>query len=211
MGRPARLGDHPRCARWSVGRPVSSVVNGPTTLDSGRRPGGSWPLGLLQRAVTPTTEISRVPACNNCAVPGIRTVSVTRYVTPLREGGSLPAIVEADDDGLYVLKFRGAGQGAKALIAELVVGGDRACARVAGPGNRARESRRGPGADRARPRDSRAHPRQRRPQPGARLLCPDRSPTTRSSSTLPPISPPASSGSTPTSPTSTGPHGIPTC
>ena len=52
----------------------------------------------------------------------MRTVEVTRYVTPLREGGSLPAIVEADDDGLYVLKFRGAGQGAKALIAELVSG-----------------------------------------------------------------------------------------
>jgi hypothetical protein len=52
----------------------------------------------------------------------LRTVIATRYVTPLREGGSLPAIVEADDDGLYVLKFRGAGQGAKALIAELVAG-----------------------------------------------------------------------------------------
>jgi hypothetical protein len=52
----------------------------------------------------------------------LRTVAVTRYVTPLREGGSLPAIVEADDDGLYVLKFRGAGQGAKALVAELVAG-----------------------------------------------------------------------------------------
>jgi hypothetical protein len=52
----------------------------------------------------------------------LRTVTVTRYVTPLREGGSLPAVVEADDDGLYVLKFRGAGQGAKALIAELVGG-----------------------------------------------------------------------------------------
>lgn len=52
----------------------------------------------------------------------IRTIAVTRYVTPLREGGSLPAIVEADDDGLYVLKFRGAGQGPKALIAELVSG-----------------------------------------------------------------------------------------
>ncbi|HEX8748090.1 MAG TPA: HipA family kinase, partial [Pyrinomonadaceae bacterium] len=49
-------------------------------------------------------------------------MTATRYVTPLREGGSLPAIVEADDDGLYVLKFRGAGQGPKALIAELVVG-----------------------------------------------------------------------------------------
>ena len=47
---------------------------------------------------------------------------MTRYVTPLREGGSLPAIVEADDDGMYVLKFRGAGQGARALIAELLAG-----------------------------------------------------------------------------------------
>ena len=55
-------------------------------------------------------------------VPPIRTVAVTRYVTPLREGGSLPAIVEADDDGLYVVKFRGAGHGVHALIAELVAG-----------------------------------------------------------------------------------------
>lgn len=52
----------------------------------------------------------------------LRTVSVTRYVTPLREGGSLPAIAEADDEFLYVLKFRGAGQGVKALIAELIGG-----------------------------------------------------------------------------------------
>lgn len=52
----------------------------------------------------------------------LRTVKASRYVTPLREGGSLPAIVEADDDGLYVLKFRGAGQGPKALIAELLAG-----------------------------------------------------------------------------------------
>jgi hypothetical protein len=52
----------------------------------------------------------------------VRTVRAMRYVTPLREGGSLPAIVEGDDDGLYVLKFRGAGQGVKALIAELVAG-----------------------------------------------------------------------------------------
>ena len=51
-----------------------------------------------------------------------RTVTASRYVTSLREGGSLPAIVEADDDGLYVLKFKGAGQGSKALIAELVAG-----------------------------------------------------------------------------------------
>jgi hypothetical protein len=52
----------------------------------------------------------------------LRTVTATRYVTPLREGGSLPAIMEADDDGLYVVKFRGAGQGPKALAAEIVVG-----------------------------------------------------------------------------------------
>jgi len=52
----------------------------------------------------------------------IRTVTATRYVTPLREGGSLPAIVEADDEGMYVLKFRGAGQGPKVLVAELVAG-----------------------------------------------------------------------------------------
>jgi hypothetical protein len=52
----------------------------------------------------------------------LRTVAARRYVTPLREGGSLPAIVEGDDDGLYVIKFRGAGQGPKALIAELLAG-----------------------------------------------------------------------------------------
>ena len=49
-------------------------------------------------------------------------IEATRYVTPLREGGSLPALVEASDDGLYVLKFRGAGQGRKALVAEVVAG-----------------------------------------------------------------------------------------
>jgi hypothetical protein len=52
----------------------------------------------------------------------LRTVTATRYVTPLREGGSLPGLVEADDDGLYVCKFRGAGQGPKALAAEIVAG-----------------------------------------------------------------------------------------
>jgi hypothetical protein len=51
-----------------------------------------------------------------------RHIAARRYVMPLREGGSLPAVVEADDDGLYVLKFRGAGQGPKVLIAELVAG-----------------------------------------------------------------------------------------
>lgn len=52
----------------------------------------------------------------------LRTVNAICYLTPLREGGSLPAIVEADDDGTYVLKFRGAGQGRKALIAEVLSG-----------------------------------------------------------------------------------------
>ncbi len=52
----------------------------------------------------------------------LRTVTATGYVTPLREGGSLPGLVEADDDGTYVVKFRGAGQGTAALVAEVVVG-----------------------------------------------------------------------------------------
>lgn len=68
---------------------------------------------LLNENRTPSIEM---------IIPQLRTVNVTRYVTPLREGGSLPAIVEADDGFLYVLKFRGAGQGLKALIAELLGG-----------------------------------------------------------------------------------------
>ena len=52
----------------------------------------------------------------------LRTVTATEYVTPLREGGSLPAIVGADDDGTYVVKFRGAGQGVRALAAEVISG-----------------------------------------------------------------------------------------
>ncbi|HEY5926082.1 MAG TPA: HipA family kinase [Kofleriaceae bacterium] len=52
----------------------------------------------------------------------MRTVRATRYLTPLREGGSVPAIIEADDDGTYVAKFRGAAQGAKTLIAEIICG-----------------------------------------------------------------------------------------
>jgi hypothetical protein len=52
----------------------------------------------------------------------LRTVRATKYVTPFREGGSLPGLVEADDDGLYVVKFRGAAQGPKALVAEVIAG-----------------------------------------------------------------------------------------
>ncbi len=53
----------------------------------------------------------------------MKTITVNRYVTPLREGGSMPAVVEGDDLGLYVLKFRGAGQGVRALMAEIIAGG----------------------------------------------------------------------------------------
>lgn len=67
--------------------------------------------------------------CKMLNKPEIRTINVTRYLAPLREGGSLPAIAEGDDGFLYVLKFRGAGQGIKALIAELA-GGE--LARLAG-------------------------------------------------------------------------------
>lgn len=55
-------------------------------------------------------------------VAGMQQRIATRYVTPLREGGSLPGLVEADDDGLYVVKFRGAGQGPRALVAEWIAG-----------------------------------------------------------------------------------------
>lgn len=58
----------------------------------------------------------------NYSKPELRTVNVMRYVTPLREGGSLPAIAEADDNFLYVVKFRGAGQGVKSLVADLIGG-----------------------------------------------------------------------------------------
>ena len=54
--------------------------------------------------------------------PTIRTVRATKYVTPFREGGSLPGLVEADDDGLYVVKFHGAAQGPRALVAEVIAG-----------------------------------------------------------------------------------------
>ena len=52
----------------------------------------------------------------------LRSVTATSYLTPFREGGSLPGLVEADDDGMYVVKFRGAGQGTASLVAEVVVG-----------------------------------------------------------------------------------------
>src|SRR3954454_13624432 len=71
--------------------------------------------GRILRAVSSFDSVPTVLAA-------VRTVSATRYVTPLREGGSLPGLVEADNDGLYVVKFRGAGQGPGALVAEVVAG-----------------------------------------------------------------------------------------
>src|ERR1700690_3959724 len=59
---------------------------------------------------------------NDSVAAVLEHVTVTRYVTPLREGGSLPALVEADNLGTYVMKFRGAGQGPLALVAEIIGG-----------------------------------------------------------------------------------------
>ena len=109
----------------------------------------------------------------------IPTVAVTRYVTPLREGGSLPGIVEADDLGTYVCKFRGAGQGVRVLVAEVIVAragrADRAAHPAAGgarprPGHRPLRGRRGgPGPAQRQPG---AQPRHRLPARLVRLRRP---------------------------------------
>ena len=99
----------------------------------------------------------------------MRTVTATRYVTPLREGGSLPAIVEADDAGLYVAKFRAAGQGPKALVAEVIAG---ELARAAGlrvPELVAHRRRPAARPQRAGRRDPRPAQGERRAQPRPRL------------------------------------------
>jgi hypothetical protein len=67
-------------------------------------------------------KVAAVSGDGQPTTTALRTVTATRYVLPLREGGSMPGLVEADDDGLYVLKFRGAGQGPRALVAEVVAG-----------------------------------------------------------------------------------------
>ena len=79
-------------------------------------------LPMRWRMAEPPADPARPAPGRYARARVIRTVAATRYVTPLREGGSMPGLVEADDDGLYVLKFRGAGQGPKALVAELVAG-----------------------------------------------------------------------------------------
>src|SRR6202008_2199446 len=100
-----------------------------------RRPGDSvfraFKLDVMRVEGAVIAEITTFPA-DHFAAFGLQPtlypcrvlehVTVTRYVTPLREGGSLPAIVEADNLGTYVMKFRGAGQGPLALVAEIIAG-----------------------------------------------------------------------------------------
>ena len=103
--------------------------------------------------------------------PQLRSVAATRYVEPLREGGSLPGLMEADDDGLYVAKYRGAGQGPAALVAEVVVG---ELARRLGlpvPELVTLALPRRAGAGRARPRDPGPALRQRRASTSASTSC----------------------------------------
>ena len=143
----------------------------------------------------------------------MRTVRATRYVTPLREGGSLPAIVEADDDGLYVLKFRGAGQGPRALIAELVAGEIGRALGLPVPEIVFVEL----DADLARTEpDPEIQDLIREAERAGLNLALDYLPGSVTFDPLAdarptPSSPRASSGSTPSSPTSTAPRATPTC
>ena len=109
----------------------------------------------------------------------LRTVIATRYVTPLREGGSVPALVEADDDGLYVVKLLGAGHGRKALVAELVAGELARAPRAARPRPRARRARCRALEGRARRRDPGPARAERRARTSASTSCPARSPSPR--------------------------------
>src|ERR1051325_3028566 len=125
---PRRCGDSGAARRRSASttsrRATSSSASRPHRTTSSRTaprpPWSSRHLSLRREHSFCSVNGREARAPMSIGVP--RTVAAVRYVTPLREGGSLPAIVEADDDGLYVLKFRGAGQGPKALIAELVAG-----------------------------------------------------------------------------------------
>ena len=105
----------------------------------------------------------------------LRTVTATRYVCALREGGSLPGLVEADDDGLYVMKFRGAGQGEGALVAEVVAGelgaGAGAAGARAGASSRSRPSSAHAEPD---PEIQELHRGQRRARTSAWTSCPAR-------------------------------------
>ena len=91
-------------------------------VDESRRPAGEDLISEIERFLRDGGERRRPIDLSYTPDAMVRSVVATRYVTPLREGGSVPALVEADDDGLYVVKFRGAGQGPKALVAELLAG-----------------------------------------------------------------------------------------
>ena len=80
---------------------------------------------IIIKSISPTIPQKRpifIARIKERSYMDLRTANVTRYILPLREGGSLPALAEADDEFKYVVKFRGAGHGTKALIAELIGG-----------------------------------------------------------------------------------------
>ena len=108
--RPSRS-----AAAAAVALGVAVAVGRPAASPSPPQPTAT----IAASMISPDARSAHRPRIGCAAV---RTVQATRYVTPLREGGSMPGLVEADDDGLYVLKFRGAGQGPKALVAEVLAG-----------------------------------------------------------------------------------------
>ena len=118
-GRARRAGRRGRGAARAGRRPLRRRGHQPAR----HRPGalGRGGRHLVPDRLRPAADAARGRGRDRRAsgLVALRSVTATRYVTPLREGGSLPALVEADDDGLYVVKFRGAGQGPKALVAEL--------------------------------------------------------------------------------------------
>ena len=121
-GLRGRPGAHQHRARALVRRAratASGTATSPSPRSCSRRCGDGPAAG---RGRTTTSPSSGPGSRRRLAPDGARAVSATRYVTPLREGGSLPGIVEADDLGTYVCKFRGAGQGLQVLVAEVVVG-----------------------------------------------------------------------------------------
>ena len=148
---PGDIDERQHCGRRTT-RPTRSPSSAPTPST---RPGSSCPATASGTASSPSAQVlletlqadgpdlaaRRTSTSTSRRGAGssrrtrdvIRTVSATRYVAPLREGGSLPGIVEADDLGTYVCKFRGAGQGLKVLVAEVVVGELARRARPRGP------------------------------------------------------------------------------
>jgi hypothetical protein len=89
---------------------------------SGSRIGNRMRIRIAAALQMPARGAGRQVGCASMEPTGLRTVQATKYLTPFREGGSLPGLVEADDDGLYVVKFRGAAQGPRALVAEIIAG-----------------------------------------------------------------------------------------